>query len=66
MTRATQPNSPRDFCNRLGLEIDLSWQGNPAMVGETGKHHYWPHGYGGTRGREMCDVLERLARRKGL
>ena len=61
-----QPNSPRDYCNRLGLKIDLSRDGNPAIVGPTGKRHYWPHGRGGQQGREACDVLGRLARIKAV
>lgn len=65
-TYPTQPNSPRDYCDRLGLVVDLSREGSPAVIGETGKRHYWPHGHKGAWGREMCDVLSRLARRKGV
>lgn len=61
-----QPNSPRDYCDRLGLQIDLERPGNPAVVGRTGKRHYWPHGHGGQEGREACDVLGRLARIRGV
>ena len=59
-------DSPRDYCNRLGLDIDLSKPGNPAIISNTGKRHYWPHGHGGTMGREMCEVLGRYARMKGV
>jgi len=60
-----QPNSPRDYCNRLGLAIDLSKPGSPAVVGLTGKRHYLPHGRR-DGSRELCDVLSRLARLKGV
>ena len=57
-----QLNSPRDYCDRLGLRIDLSREGNPAIVGRTGKRRYWAHGRC-DGSREACDVLARAVRR---
>jgi len=62
---STQPNSPRDYCNRLGLAIDLSLYDSPAIVGRTGKRHYYAHGRRSGE-REACDVLARLARMQGV
>ncbi len=59
-----QPDSPRDYCDRLGLSIDLSREGSPAIVGSTGKRHYYSHGRRDSHSLEMCDVLARLARAK--
>jgi hypothetical protein len=57
------PLSPRGYCDRLGLAIDLSKQGAPAIVSRSGKRHYYAHGSAAfDRGREMCDVLARLER----
>lgn len=56
------PDSPRALCDALGLRIDLDRPGNPAIVGATGKRHYYSHGRPDGGGREMCDVLGRLKR----
>lgn len=61
MTMEPMPNSPKDYCNRLGLQIDLSWPGSPAIVGPSGKHHYYAHGRR-DGSLEMCDILARLER----
>lgn len=56
------PDSPRAFADRLGLALDLSRYLSPAVVGPTGKRHYYKHG-GGLFGRyEATDVLRRLLR----
>lgn len=56
------PESPRALCDQLGLRIDLDKAGSPAIVGPTGKRHYYSHGRPSGGGREMCDVLHRLVR----
>jgi hypothetical protein len=55
------------MCFRLGLTVDLSRDGNPAIIGPTGKRHYYPHGAGANNWRfrfEATDILSRLARRR--
>lgn len=63
------PESPAAMCFRLGLAVDLSRHGSPAIVGPTGKHHYYPHGtpvWDTSLKPEMSDILRRLARRRGI
>lgn len=64
------PESPAAMCFRLGLTVDLSRDGNPAIIGPTGKRHYYPHGKpvwnNGSRRPETSDLLRRLARRRGV
>ena len=55
------PNSPRALVDRLGLAIDLTRYLSPAIVGPTGKRHYYAYG-GGFGRREATDVLRRLIR----
>lgn len=55
------PDSPRALCDRLGLRIDLSKYNSPAIVGSTGKRHYYGHGNSDGR-REATCVLLRLIR----
>jgi len=59
------PDSPRALCDLLGLQIDLSRYLSPAIVGKTGKRHYYAHG-GGFGRREATDVLFRLCSMKGI
>jgi hypothetical protein len=55
------PESPRALADKLGLAIDLSRYLSPAIVGQSGKRHYYAHG-GGFGKREATDVLRRLER----
>jgi hypothetical protein len=57
------PDSPSAMAARLGLSLDLSLTGSPAIVGETGKRHYYPHGRNAGR-REATAILRRLLRIK--
>ena len=58
------PDSPKALALSLGLTVDTSRYLSPAIVGETGKRHYYKHG-GGILGRhEATDVLRRLIRMK--
>lgn len=56
------PDSPKAMAERLGLAIDLSRYLSPAIVGPTGKRHYYPHGQDAGR-REATAILSRLIRR---
>lgn len=59
------PHSPRAYCDKLGLHIDASRYNNPAIIGATGKRHYYSHGRMDSK-REACRILRRLARMKGI
>jgi hypothetical protein len=63
MKMQPHPDSPRAICDRLGLALDLSRYLSPAVVGSTGKRHYYAHGGGGGGRREATAVLQRLERR---
>lgn len=53
------PASPRALADRLGLALDLSSYNSPAIVGPTGKRHYYAHGHSDGR-REATAILLRL------
>jgi hypothetical protein len=62
---SSAPNTPHGLMKRLGLSLDLSVYLSPAVIGATGKRHYYGHGHNDGR-REIMDVLRRLCRMKGL
>jgi len=62
---SVHPESPRAYCDRLNLKIDISSPGNPAIVGKTGKRHFYMHGNAENPG-QCCNILRRLLRMKGL
>ena len=53
------PNTPREMADLLGLSFDFSREGSPAIVGASGKRHYYAHGRDGQQ-LEITDVLHRL------
>lgn len=55
------PDSPSAMAKALGLTIDLSKYNSPAVVGRTGKRHYYPHGQDAGR-KEATAILRRMLR----
>jgi len=63
--RTPDHDSPSAMAARLGLSVDLSRYLSPAIVGATGKRHYYQHGQNAGR-REATAILRRLLRIRGL
>ena len=53
------PDSPRALGDSLGLTFDFSREGSPAIVGASGKRHYYAHGRDGQQ-LEITTILRRL------